>query len=77
MKNYEKLKQLKPELFKRLTGVKPDLIKSKLISEKVVGNRAGRIEPRFLKKRCNTYRLMTKPRYVVRAEVVKNGHPKM
>jgi len=24
MKNYEKLKRLKPELFKRLTGVKPD-----------------------------------------------------
>ena len=30
MKNYEKLKQLKPELFKRLTGVKPDTFKAML-----------------------------------------------
>ena len=31
MKNYEKLKELKPELFKRLTGVKPDTFKAMLI----------------------------------------------
>jgi hypothetical protein len=30
MKNYKKLKQLKPELFKRLTGVKPDTFKAML-----------------------------------------------
>lgn len=30
MKNYEKLKELKPELFKRLTGVKPDTFKAML-----------------------------------------------
>ena len=30
MKNYEKLKKLKPELFKRLTGVKPDTFKEML-----------------------------------------------
>ena len=48
-----------------------------LISEKVIGNRAGRIEPRLLKKRCNAYRLMTKNRDMARAQVVKNGHPKM
>ncbi len=30
MKNYEKLKMLKPELFKRLTGVKPDTFKEML-----------------------------------------------
>jgi hypothetical protein len=30
MKNYERLKQLKPELFKRLTGVKPDTFKAML-----------------------------------------------
>ena len=30
MKNYEKLKQLKPELFKRLTGVKPATFKAML-----------------------------------------------
>jgi len=60
------------------TKYKPDLKKLlKLISEKIVGNRAGRIEPRLLKKRCNAYRLMTKTRDVARAEVVKNGHPKI
>ena len=30
MKNYEKLKKLKPELFKRLTGVKLDIFKEML-----------------------------------------------
>jgi len=49
----------------------------KLIGEKVIGNRAGRIEPRLIKKRCNAYRLLTKPRKMARVEVVKNGHPKM
>ena len=29
----------------------------KLIGEKVIGNRAGRIEPRLIKKRCNFYSL--------------------
>ena len=48
----------------------------KLIAEKVIGNRAGRIEPRLLKKRCNAYKLMTVPRDVARAEVLKNGHYK-
>ena len=49
----------------------------KLIGEKVIGNRAGRIEPRQIKKRCNAYRLLMKPRNVARAEVIENGHPKM
>ena len=49
----------------------------KLISEKVIGNREGRIEPRLLKKRCNAYRLMMKPRALCTEEVKKNGHPKM
>ncbi len=31
MKNYEKLKLLKPGLFKRLTGVKPDTFKAMLL----------------------------------------------
>ncbi len=48
----------------------------KLIAEKVIGNRAGRIEPRFLKKRGNAYKLLTVPRNIARAEVVKNGHYK-
>jgi predicted DNA-binding protein YlxM (UPF0122 family) len=30
MKNYEKLQELKPEIFKRLTGVKPHTFKAKL-----------------------------------------------
>jgi len=30
MKNYEKLQELKPDLFKRLTGVKPDTFKAML-----------------------------------------------
>jgi len=30
MKNYEKLQELKPEIFKRLTGVKPDIFKAML-----------------------------------------------
>lgn len=49
----------------------------KLIGEKVIGNRAGRIEPRQIKKRCNAYRLLMKPRNIARAEVIENGHPKM
>lgn len=48
----------------------------KLIAEKVIGNRAGRIEPRFLKKRANAYKLLTVPRSIARAGVVKNGHYK-
>jgi hypothetical protein len=48
----------------------------KLISEKIIGNRAGRIEPRLLKKRCNAYKLLTVPRSIARAEVIKNGHYK-
>ncbi len=59
------------------TKYKLDLKKLlKLISEKIIGNRAGRIELRLLKKRCNAYRLMTKARTVARVEVVKNGHLK-
>ena len=48
----------------------------KLISEKIVGNREGRIEPRALKKRCNAYKLLVVPRDVAKAEVIKNGHYK-
>lgn len=48
----------------------------RLIGEKVIGNRGGRIEPRALKKRPNTYPLLMKPRDATREEVRKNGHPK-
>ncbi len=48
----------------------------KLIAQKVVGNRAGRMEPRALKKRCNAYKLLVVPRDVAKAEVIKNAHCK-
>lgn len=47
-----------------------------LISEQQVGNRPGRIEPRALKRRPNSYPLLMKPRDEARAGVLKNGHPK-
>lgn len=49
----------------------------KLIGEKIIGNRTGRIEPRLIKKRGNAYRLLMKPRNIARAEIIKNGHPKI
>ncbi len=48
----------------------------RLIGEKVIGNRAGRIEPRALKKRPNNFPLLMKPRNVAKEEIRKNGHPK-
>lgn len=40
------------------------------ISECEVGNRPGRLEPRVLKRRRHGYKLMTKPRHVLRAELL-------
>jgi hypothetical protein len=48
----------------------------KLIGEKVIGNRAGRIEPRAIKRRYNGFSLLMKPRNILRAEIKRNGHPK-
>lgn len=48
----------------------------RLIGEKIVGNRAGRIEPRALKKRPNNFPLLMKPRNIAREEIKRNGHPK-
>jgi len=48
----------------------------KLIGEKVIGNRAGRIEPRAIKKRHNSFSLLMKPRNIARTEILKDGHPK-
>ena len=46
MKRYERLKKLKPEIFKRLTGVKPDTFESMLeeckIAEKKKKSRGGK-----------------------------------
>ena len=47
-----------------------------LIAQQTVGNRPGRIEPRALKRRRNTYPLLTQPRSTARACIQKNGHPK-
>ena len=48
----------------------------RLLSEKIVGNRAGRIEPRALKKRPNNFPLLMKHRNLAKEEIRKNGHPK-
>jgi Transposase DDE domain len=47
-----------------------------VMGQKRVGNRAGRIEPRALKRRPKAYPLLTKPRAQARENVKKNGHPK-
>jgi hypothetical protein len=57
------------------SGTSPERLLS-LIARKRVGNRPGRIEPRVIKRRHNDYRLMMKPRDILREEVRKNGHPK-
>jgi len=46
-----------------------------LIAQQQVGNRAGRIEPRAVKRRPKPYPLLTKPRQIAREDVRKNGHP--
>lgn len=46
------------------------------ISEKQIGNRTGRIEPRAIKKRRNEYPLLMKQRGIAREEIKQNGHPK-
>ncbi len=57
-----------------MTGdIEPVLI---LISQRRVGNRSGRIEPRAVKRRPKQFALLTKPRYQARDEVEKHGHPK-
>ena len=47
-----------------------------LITQKKVGNRPGRIEPRAIKRRPKPYPLMTKSRPLARDEVRKHGHAK-
>ena len=47
-----------------------------LISQRKIGNRPGRIEPRAVKRRPKPFPLLMKPREKARAEVRKNGHPK-
>jgi hypothetical protein len=47
-----------------------------LISQRKIGNRPGRIEPRAVKRRPKPFSLLMKPREEARAEARKNGHPK-
>ena len=47
-----------------------------LIAQQQVGNRPGRIEPRAVKRRPKPYPMLTKPRNLAKAIVMKNGHPK-
>ena len=47
-----------------------------LIAQQQVGERPGGLEPRAIKRRRNLYPLLTKPRAVARADVIKHGHLK-
>ena len=47
----------------------------RLVAEKRVGNRPGRIEPREVKRRPKPMRLMLVPRHEAQAHVRKHGHP--
>lgn len=46
------------------------------IGKKHIGNRAGRIEPRAIKRRQNNYPLLMKLRDMAREEIKQNGHAK-
>jgi len=45
--------------------------------KKLLETELDELNPDKLKKRCNAYRLLMKPRSVARAEVIENSHPKM
>jgi hypothetical protein len=47
-----------------------------LLASRQVGNRAGRIEPRAVKRRPKAYPLLMIPRADARQAVMKYGHPK-
>lgn len=47
-----------------------------MIGQQEVGKRSGRIEPRVIKRRPTTYPLLTQPRPLARANVLRHGHPK-
>lgn len=47
-----------------------------LVGGITVGNRAGRVEPRALKRRPKAYSMLMKPREIARQEIKKYGHPK-
>jgi hypothetical protein len=47
-----------------------------LIAQQRVGNRAGRIEPRAVKRRPKPFPLLSQPRPIARDRIRKYGHPK-
>ncbi len=57
-------------------GVPPHHELLVLISQQIVGDRPGRIEPRAIKRRAKPYPLLMKPRTAARDDVRRNGHPK-
>lgn len=58
-------------------GLEEDLVDLLcLIVQQRVGNRAGRAEPRALKRRPKSYPLLTRTRQSARAEIKRSGHPK-
>ena len=54
---------------------KVDLI-LKLVGQKKVGKRPGRVEPRAVKRRPKPFSLLMKSRHECQAEILKKGHPK-
>jgi hypothetical protein len=46
-----------------------------LVAQRRVGRRAGRAEPRAVKRRPKAYRLLTQPRAAACEQVRKHGHP--
>lgn len=52
------------------------LVLFKLMAQKRVGNRPGRVEPRAVKRRPKAFPLLTKPRAEARQQVLDFGHPR-
>lgn len=47
-----------------------------LVAQNKVGHRPGRVEPRAVKRRPKPMALLTTPRHIARANILRNGHPK-
>jgi len=47
-----------------------------LVAQQRVGKRPGRIEPRAIKRRSNSFPLLMQPRHLAREEIRRYGHPK-
>lgn len=58
------------------TSYKKVAILLKMVAQIHVGNRAGRVEPRAVKRRPKPFPLLMKPRPEAQADILKNDHPK-